>query len=106
MTPRPDPVGPIWPLFAAAAAATPDAPCLLADGRRLTYADTAAAACAIAARLNALGVGKGDFVGLLDSRSVNAVVGMLGILRAGGAFVPLDPTTPPNSCRSSPPTCR
>jgi amino acid adenylation domain-containing protein len=104
MTPRrpsspelamPDPVGPIWPLFALACARTPDAPILLADDRRLTYAEAEAAAERIAARLVALGVARGDYVGLLDSRSVNAILGMLGILRAGGAFVPLDPTHAP-----------
>ncbi|MBI1220616.1 MAG: amino acid adenylation domain-containing protein [Rhodobacteraceae bacterium] len=104
MTPRnpvssgpalPDPVGPIWPLFAAACARAPDAPALLADDRRLTYAEAMAAADRIAAQLIRLGVGRGDYVGLLDSRSVNAILGMLGILRAGGAFVPLDPTHAP-----------
>ena len=104
MTPRrptssdlavPDPVGPIWPLFAQARSRTPDAPALLADDRRLTYAEATDAAERIAARLVALGVGRGDHVGLLDSRSVNAILGMLGILRAGAAFVPLDPTHAP-----------
>ena len=99
MAPRPvlDPLGPIWPLFAAAATATPEAPALLADDRRLSYGAARAAAERVAAALIGLGVGKGDFVGLLDSRSVDAIVGMLGILRAGAAFVPLDPSHAPES---------
>lgn len=103
MTPRlpsstlgmPDPVGPIWPLFAQACAQTPDATALLADERRLTYRQLMEAAESVAARLVEAGVGHGDYVGLLASRSVDAVIGMFGTLRAGAAYVPLDPTHAP-----------
>ncbi|WP_127901933.1 non-ribosomal peptide synthetase/type I polyketide synthase [Solirhodobacter olei] len=91
----PDPTGPIWPIFAKSAAEAPEAPALLAEGREIRYGEAVEIAERIAAALIAQGVGKGDFVGLLDSRSVDAILGMLGILRAGAAFVPLDPSHAP-----------
>ncbi|MDE3079680.1 MAG: AMP-binding protein, partial [Paracoccaceae bacterium] len=90
-----DPLGPIWPAFAAARDAVPDAPALLADGRHLTYRALSDAAERVAAHLMAMGVCRGDFVGLLASRSVDAVIAMFGVLRAGAAYVPLDPTHAP-----------
>ncbi|MDE3122052.1 MAG: amino acid adenylation domain-containing protein, partial [Paracoccaceae bacterium] len=90
-----DPLGPIWPAFAAARDAAPDAPALLADGRHLTYRALSDAAERVAAHLMAMGVCRGDFVGLLASRSVDAVIAMFGVLRAGAAYVPLDPTHAP-----------
>ena len=48
----------------------------------------------LAAHLQTLGVGPDVIVGLCLERSVEMVVGMLGILKAGGAFLPMDPTYP------------
>lgn len=90
-----DPLGPIWPAFEAARDAAPDAPALLGDGRQLTYREFSDAAERVAAHLVELGVEQGDFVGLLASRSVDAVIAMFGALRAGAAYVPLDPTHAP-----------
>jgi len=62
---------------------------------RLTYARLDAAANAFAARLMEAGVGLGDRVGLLAGRSIEAAVALLGILKSGAAYVPMDPKYPP-----------
>jgi amino acid adenylation domain-containing protein len=60
----------------------------------LTYGELEGRAERVAAGLAALGVGIDRPVGLLATRSAAMIVGMLGILRAGGAYLPLDPEHP------------
>ncbi|RKH35462.1 amino acid adenylation domain-containing protein [Corallococcus praedator] len=81
-------------LFEAQAARTPDAVAVVADDQRLTYAELEARANQLAHHLRTLGVGPEVRVGLCAERSVELVVGLLGVLKAGGAFVPLDPAYP------------
>ena len=83
-------------LFALQARRTPGA-LAVADGRvRLTYGEVASRAGRLARRLRALGVGPESVVGLLTGRSAETVVGAVGILAAGGAYLPLDPAYPPD----------
>jgi amino acid adenylation domain-containing protein len=63
-------------------------------GRTLSYAELARAAERLAARLARWGVGRGDRVGLFLSKGIEAVAAIHGILRAGAAYVPVDPTAP------------
>ncbi|HEX8559883.1 MAG TPA: amino acid adenylation domain-containing protein, partial [Pyrinomonadaceae bacterium] len=81
-------------LFEAQAARTPDAVALLLDGDRLTYGELNARANRLARYLLRLGVRSGTRVGICVERSFEMVVGLLGILKAGGVFVPLDPDYP------------
>ncbi|MDF3149260.1 amino acid adenylation domain-containing protein, partial [Streptomyces sp. T21Q-yed] len=60
----------------------------------LTYAELDAASGALAARLRANGVRPGDLVGLLTEAGADTVLGVVGILRAGAGWVPLDATHP------------
>jgi natural product biosynthesis luciferase-like monooxygenase protein len=85
--------------FFSSALALPDAPALSGGGRTLTYAETAAAVETVAARLEARGVRPGAVVGVSLDRSVEMVVAILGILRAGAAFLPLDPAYPVDRLR-------
>lgn len=72
----------------------PDAPALLSTDAQLSYAQLQARSSAVAAALLRQGVGPGDLVALCLPRSLEAVVGILGILRAGAAYVPIDPAYP------------
>ncbi|WP_324290034.1 non-ribosomal peptide synthetase/type I polyketide synthase [Pyxidicoccus sp. MSG2] len=81
-------------LFEAQAASTPDAVAVVAEGQRLTYAELDARANQLAHHLRSVGVGPEVRVGLCAERSSELVVGLLGVLKAGGAFVPLDPAYP------------
>ena len=65
-----------------------------ARGRSATYAEVDAGANRLAHLLRDQGVQKGDRVGLHFPKSVESVVAMLGVLRAGAAYVPLDPLAP------------
>ncbi|HXU46379.1 MAG TPA: amino acid adenylation domain-containing protein, partial [Thermoanaerobaculia bacterium] len=87
--------------FFAQAARRPEAVALVtgATGEEMTYAELAARARRLAARLRALGVGPEVRVGLCTGRGPEMVAGMLGILAAGGAYVPLDPAYPPERLR-------
>ena len=81
-------------LFAQWVAHAPDAPAVVCDGARLSYADLQGRASALAARLIADGIGREDVVGVLLARSEHLVVAFLGILQAGAVYLPLDPTYP------------
>lgn len=75
-----------------AAALAPEREAVVAGERRMTYAELDAAASALAARLHALGVARGDRVALLLPNGADAAVAVYGALRAGAAFTPLNPT--------------
>ena len=81
-------------LFAAWAARRPLAPALTAGGVTWTYGELAARAGRLADRLRAHGVGPEVPVGLLAERSPWLIAALLGILEAGGVYVPLDPELP------------
>ncbi|SEQ87628.1 non-ribosomal peptide synthetase [Microlunatus flavus] len=70
-------------------------------GRRWTYADLLARAELIARHLVARGVRRGDRVGVCVPRSFEAVASLCGVLAAGAAYVPLDPTYAPARLRST-----
>ncbi|HEX8273414.1 MAG TPA: amino acid adenylation domain-containing protein, partial [Longimicrobiaceae bacterium] len=81
-------------LFDAQAARTPHAPALVFGERSLTYAELGRESEWLAARLRALGAGPDARVGLFAERSLETMVGVLAVLRAGAAYVPLDPAYP------------
>jgi len=81
-------------LFAEQAARTPGADALVFGEERTSYAELDARTERIARRLRELGVGPERVVGLALEPSPAAVVGLLAILKAGGAFLPLDPHGP------------
>ena len=64
------------------------------DGRAITYRELAALSDRVRDRLAAMGVGRGDRVGLHVHKSIDAVAAIFGILKAGAAYVPVDPTAP------------
>ncbi|HEU5218429.1 MAG TPA: condensation domain-containing protein, partial [Gemmatimonadales bacterium] len=81
-------------LISAQAARTPGAPAVSSVGTTLSYAELERRSAALAATLLARGVRRGDLVGLCLDRSADLVVGLLGILKTGAAYVPLDPEYP------------
>lgn len=92
----PDPApGTVTALVDRAAAAHPTAVAVVDGPLQLTYAQLSARADDLAARLRAEGVGPGRVVALTLPRGAELVVAMLATLRAGGAYLPVDPTDPP-----------
>jgi amino acid adenylation domain-containing protein len=87
-------------LFAGRAAATPDAVAVEHDGAVLTYGELDRRSGRLAGRLRRLGAGPDTVIGLLAERSPELIVGMLGILRAGAAYLPLDPGHPPERLKA------
>ncbi|MGP3947715.1 non-ribosomal peptide synthetase [Streptomyces sp. 7N604] len=81
------------------AAIRPDQPAVIAGDGRLTYAELDARANQLARQLVELGVRPGDRVGLCTEKSTATVVGMLGVMKAGAAYVPLDPSYPAGRIR-------
>ncbi|MET0397982.1 MAG: amino acid adenylation domain-containing protein [Longimicrobiaceae bacterium] len=86
-------------LFEAQAARTPRRVAVTAPGGDLTYAELDARAAALAAVLRGRGVGPDDRVGICLPRSPEMVAAVLGVLKAGGAYLPLDPAYPPDRLR-------
>ena len=80
--------------FAECAAQTPAALAVIGDGERLTYAELDGRANRVAHFLQSHGIRTGDFVGLRAERSLGFVVKVLGIAKAGAAYVPLDENEP------------
>ena len=90
---------PIDELFEQTAHTRPQAVAIRHNGRELTFAALDARASQIAHALREAGVGPNDFVAILDRRGVDVLAAMLGILKAGGAFVPVDPDYPQERIR-------
>ncbi|MFD3916549.1 amino acid adenylation domain-containing protein [Streptomyces sp. NPDC058603] len=87
-------------LFEARAGAAPQAPAARYRDRVMTYGLLSTASDRLAARLVAAGVEPGSAVGVCGSRSLEALVAFLGILKAGCAYVPLDEDHPPARLRA------
>ncbi|WP_433338051.1 amino acid adenylation domain-containing protein [Spirillospora sp. CA-294931] len=73
---------------------SPEAVAVTADGRTLSYAELDRLSAGLAASLRRQGVGPDVPVGVWMERSAEVVVALLGIARAGGAYVPIDPDVP------------
>ena len=85
--------------FEAQAAATPQAPALSFGEEVWTYAQLNARANQLARQLQTLGVGQGDVVGILMSRSPQMIQAVLAVLKTGAAYLPLDVDYPPQRLR-------
>jgi len=81
-------------MFAKQAERTPDRIALIVEGQRLSYGELNGRANQLAHYLQGLGVGPEVVVGLCLERSAEMVVAILGVLKAGGAYLPLDPEYP------------
>jgi len=83
-------------LFAAKAEWTPDAVAVVCGDESLSYRELESRANRLARRLVGLGVGPETRVGICLERSAGMVVAMLAVLKAGAAYLPLDPAYPPD----------
>ena len=96
LTGKPCPENPsIVQLFEAQARQRPEAAAFLWGGEQLSYGELNRRANRLAHHLRSIGVGPEILVGVCLERSPNLVVGLLGLLKAGGAYLPLDPGYPP-----------
>lgn len=86
--------GTLVSLFDSQVATTPNSVALVHEGWELTYSDFDARVNRLARKLIALGVGPESLVGLAIRRSVDLMVGMYAVVKAGGAYLPLDPDQP------------
>ncbi|MFE6049558.1 amino acid adenylation domain-containing protein [Kitasatospora sp. NPDC056446] len=92
--------GTLHGLFTAQARRTPDAEAVVYGERRVSYAELDALSGRLAAALAAGGIGPGDVVAVALPRGVDLVVALLAVLRAGAAYLPLDPEYPPERVRA------
>ncbi|MEU7414998.1 amino acid adenylation domain-containing protein, partial [Streptomyces sp. NPDC042638] len=81
-------------LFAAQVARTPDALAVASEERSLTYAELDAESDRFAQRITGLGVGPESVVALMMERSADLLIAMLAVVKAGGAYAPLNPADP------------
>jgi len=86
-------------LFAAQVAAAPQAVAVVFDGQSLTYEELNWRANQLAHHLKFLGAGPDSLVAISMDRSLEMVIALLGTLKAGAAYVPLDPSFPADRLR-------
>ncbi len=87
--------GTVPEVFAARAAEAPERVAVSFEGQSLTYAQLDRRANRLAHRLIALGVRRGDRVGVAMDRSPELLLAMLAVMKAGACYAPLDPSDPP-----------
>ena len=93
-------------LFDTQAAQTPDAVAVAFGQDHLTYRQLQEAVDRFARHLVGRGVGPEKLVGICLERSIDAIVAVLGTLKAGGAYLPLDPSYPPTASATDGHRCR
>src|ERR1039458_6578071 len=94
--------GGVVELFGGQVGLAPDAVAVVCDGVPVSYGELAGLAGGLAGRLRAAGAGRGGVVGALVGRGAGGRsrgVGVLGVLMAGAAYVPLDPQYPAERVR-------
>ena len=94
MTQRELPAVTVPELFEARAAAHPDSVAVMDGGAEFTYGELSRRSDRIAHELVARGIGTGDLVGICLSRGFDMVASLLGVLKSGAAYVPIDPGFP------------
>ncbi|MEP0886040.1 amino acid adenylation domain-containing protein, partial [Trichocoleus sp. ST-U3] len=87
----------IHQLFEEQAERTPDSVAVVFEDQQLTYAELNRRSNQLAHHLRRLGVKPDGLLGLFVERSLDLIIGLLGILKAGAAYVPLDPALPKES---------
>ncbi|NES15065.1 MULTISPECIES: non-ribosomal peptide synthetase [Micromonospora] len=90
----PPPAGRLEDGFLRRAAERPDHPAVVTDARTLSYGELASGSAAVAAALRRHGVGPGDLVPVVMAKGWEQVVAVLGVLRAGAAYCPVDVALP------------
>ena len=81
-------------LFEEQVGKTPNNTALVFEDESLTYAELNAKANCLARKLRELGVKPDDFVAIIADRSIEMIVAIYGVLKSGGAYLPIDPTYP------------
>jgi amino acid adenylation domain-containing protein/non-ribosomal peptide synthase protein (TIGR01720 family) len=81
-------------LFEQQVERTPEATAVIFENKQITYRELNSKANQLAHHLIGLGVGADVLVGISVERSIEMVVGLLGVLKAGGAYLPIDPAYP------------
>lgn len=89
------PVADIVSLFRAQVGKTPDNNAVIFKDESYTYSQTDEISERIAGKIRSLGIGRGDVVSVLIPRCTYMVTASLGILKSGAAYMPLDPSYPP-----------
>ena len=62
----------------------------------ITYAELERKSSGLALKLTQMGVKRGDRIGIYLGKSLEMIISLFGILKAGGIYVPIDPSAPPN----------
>ncbi|MGG4217920.1 non-ribosomal peptide synthase/polyketide synthase [Paenibacillus jamilae] len=86
-------------LFEEQVLQTPNQVAVYFEGQQLTYQELNERANRLASTLRSYGVKADSLVSLMTERSVEMIVGILGVLKAGGAYIPIDPTYPEERIR-------
>ncbi|MER7584614.1 amino acid adenylation domain-containing protein [Kitasatospora sp. NPDC097691] len=92
--PSAEPVIDVVAAFERWVAREPGRPAVTGEGRTWTYGELGAAADRVAGHLRALGIGAESRVAVLAGRTPEMLAGLVGVLKAGAAYVPLDPAYP------------
>ncbi|MFJ2061283.1 amino acid adenylation domain-containing protein [Streptomyces sp. NPDC087908] len=85
--------------FFRVAATNPDRTALIFEDRTVSYGELSDSALRVAVHLASNGVTQGEAIGVFMSRGIEQIACILGILAAGGAYVPIDPLYPESYCR-------
>ena len=80
--------------FVARAVQAPDRPAIVARGRTLSYGELLCESRALASRLRALGARPNTLIAVVMDKGWEQIVGVLGILESGAAYLPIDPAIP------------
>ena len=84
----------IHELFTDQARQSPESIAVIDENRQITYRELDDQSTKLASYLRSQGVQEGDFVGIFMGRSIDLMVGLLGTLKSGAAYIPLDPIYP------------